>query len=322
MHTNSPRKMLWDLKDKGVITYQKVDDMVRQNQTVTNRRWNIALVTDSSCDLPQEIIDLYQIHVVPLNINFGDRHYLDKVTVGGDQFYELLNSKGEFPSTSQINERVFMDLYTHLASHYDAIISVHMTHHFSGTYKNSKMAAYKIASKFSKPVYSIDSHNLSGALGLLVLKTARAIEGGMPLEILKENIEKWRTQLKIFVSVKNLKHMIRSGRVSRPKGIVANWMGVTPIVSMDKNGRSMLFGKSFSQRENMNRIVEHIRKISEGKNIWNYIVLHAHNREGADKYVMKMQQVTGKNPVAVVDISPVIGMFAGPGTTAVSLLYE
>lgn len=182
IHTNQTAELFHKLKDCGTITFQKVDDMQRQQEMASHRKWKIALVTDSTCDLSQELIDFYQINVVPLNLNFGDSHYLDKMTIQPEQFYDLLESSREFPKTSQINERTFTNLYSHLASHYDAIISIHLTSQFSGTYANSVKAAQRIEKEFNKPVYSIDSRNLSGALGLLVLKTAKKTEMNMQVE--------------------------------------------------------------------------------------------------------------------------------------------
>ena len=322
VHTNQLAELFHDLKDYGSITYQKVDDMIRQHEAAAKRKWNIALVTDSTCDLSQEIIDNYQINVVPLNINFGENHYLDKVTIKPEQFYSLLATSAEFPKTSQINERTFTNLYSHLASHYDAIISIHLTGHFSGTYQSGVKAAERIQNEFKKPVIVIDSKNLSGALGLIVLRVAQSIEAGWPIEAITEGVKTWIDNSKIFVSVKSLKYMIKGGRVSKQKGFIANLLGIKPIVSMDKNGKSILMGQTFSQSSNISKVMKHIEGISQEKQIWNYIVLHAQNPTGAESYTERMFQFTGKKPVSVVDISPVIGMNAGIGSIAVSLLFE
>ena len=322
VHTNHPASLFNTLKNYGTIAYQKVDDMVRQNEYIKHRKWNIALVTDSACDLSQELIDYYQINMVPLNISWKGNYYLDKVTMQPDQLYDLLDSSDELPKTSQINERTFTNLYSQLASHYDAIIAVHLTQQFSGTYLNSLKAAERITSEFKKPVYVIDSRNLSGAQGLLVLKVAKAIEAGMPLQDIVKAAETWIKNLKIFVSVKDLKYMIKGGRVSKNKGLLATLLGINPVVSMDSEGNAMLFGKTFGQTANINKVINHIRTLTERQQVWNYIVLHAHNRKGADIYINRMYALTGKQPVSVVDISPVIGMNAGIGSIAVSLLLE
>lgn len=322
VHTNNPADLFHQLKEIGTITFQKVDDMVRQQEVVNKRKWNIALVTDSTCDLSQELIDFYQINMVPINLNFGDNHYLDKVTIQPNQFYDLLETEAEFPKTSQINEQAFTNLYSHLASHYDAIIAVHLTSQFSGTFANSVKAGERISTEFNKPVYVIDSKNLSGALGLLVLKAAKNIEAGASAESIVQILKKDVLQAKIFVSVRDLKFMIKGGRVSKPKGIIASVLGLNPVISMDENGKSLLFGKTFSQPASLKKIYKHIEKIGRGKTLWNYIILHAHNSKGAKKAEDKMLEITGKKPISVVNISPVIGMHAGSGAIAISLLFN
>ncbi|MFV0545158.1 MAG: DegV family protein [Bacteroides sp.] len=322
VHTNRPAELFQELKGCGTITFQKVDDMVRQQEMVTKRKWNIALVTDSSCDLSQEWLDDYQINVVPLNLNFGENHFLDKVTIQPDQFYDRLESEGEFPKTSQVNEQAFTHLYSRLASFYDAIISIHLTSEFSGTFGNSVKAGRRISKEFNKPIYVIDSRNLSGGLGLLVLKAAKGIEVGRTAESVVEMIMEDISRTKIFVSVRDLKFMIRGGRVSKPKGFIAELLGYNPVVSMDEQGKSMLFGNTFSQHSSLRKIMRHIEKMGRERRVWNYMVLHAHHREGAEEVAEKMVRLTGKKAVSIVDISPVIGMHAGNGAIAVSLLWE
>lgn len=322
VHTSKPADLFEELQDFGTISYQKVDDMVRQQETVNNRKWNIALVTDSTCDLSEELLEKYQVNMVPINLNFGENHYLDKVTIQPKQFYHLLDKSEDFPKTAQINEQAFTNLYSHLASHYDAIIAIHLTEKFSGTCENSRKAAKRITTEFKKPVYVIDSKNLSGALGLLVLNAAELIEEGYQASEVAEKIEKAVEQAKVFVSVRDLKYMIKGGRVSKPKGMIASALGLNPVISMDEDGNSLLFGKTFSQRSSLKKVVKHIQKISKDKDIWNYIVLHAHHPELAAKVETQMEEIAGKKAVSVVDISPVIGMHAGVGSVAVSLLFN
>ena len=322
VHTNHPTQLFQELKSMGTITFQKVDDMVRQQETIFKRKWNIALVTDSTCDLAEELIDNYQVNVVPLNINFGDNHFLDKVTIQPEQFYDMLETEAEFPKTSQINEQAFTNLYSHLASHYDAIIAIHLTGKFSGTYNNSVKAGQRIAKEFDKPIQVIDSKNLSGSLGLLVLKAAQYIEAGEGFDSIVKKIKADVDQSFIFVSVRDLKYMIKGGRVSKPKGMIASLFGLNPVISMDEHGKSMLFGNTFSQKSSLKKVFRHIEKMCEQKTVWNYIILHAHNPEGAVEAEEQMKLLTGKTSVSVVDISPVIGMHAGNGAVAVSLLFN
>jgi DegV family protein with EDD domain len=322
VHTNNPEILFDKLKDVGTITFQKADDMLRQSEAVYKRKWNIALVTDSACDLSDELLEHYQIHSLPINIYMGDNHYLDKVTIKPEQFYSHLNKSKGYPKTAQINEVAFRNLYSHLASHYDAIIAVHLTSQFSGTFFNSKKAAEKISNEFNKPISVIDSKNVSGAIGLIVLRTAKAIESGEKFEDIVKNAEQWVKDSRIFVSVKTLKYMVRGGRVSHFKGFVAKLLNVNPIVSMDEDGKSMVFGKTYSQKSNMEKVINHINELTHERKAWNYIVLHSNNTDAALWYSEKMKLITKKEPVSVVEISPVISANAGIGAASVAFMYE
>jgi len=296
--------------------------MIRHNQIVSNRKWNIALVTDSACDLDPELIDRYQINMVPINLNFGENHYLDKVTIQPEQFYSRLNETTDYPKTAQINENTFTNLYSHLASHYDSVIAVNLSDKLSGTYFSSVKAAQKISQEFNKPITVLNSRNLSGALGLIVLRIAQAIEAGSSHDEIVSFADGWIKNARIFVSVKTLKYMVRGGRVSHAKGLIARILNINPIVSIDDTGKAVVFDKAFSQKANMKKVMGHVEKIKKERNVWNYIVLHANNPEAAEWFTDKMEKLTDKKPVSVVNISPVIGANAGIGAASVALLYD
>ena len=116
--------------------------------------------------------------------------------------------------------------------------------------------------------------------------------------------------------------MIKGGRVSPLKGMLAKAMNVKPIVSMDADGNSLIFGKTYSQKSNMEKVIKHVREISENKRIWNYILLHANNPDGAAWYGKEMEALSSKKPLATVNISPVIGANAGIGAASVAFMYE
>jgi hypothetical protein len=322
IHTNTPALLFDELRHTGTLTFQKADDMIRQSQAVYARKWKIALVTDSTCDLSQELIDHYQINILPININFGDNHYLDKVTIEPEQFYKLLDESPDYPKSSQVNELSFVNLYSHLASHYDSVIAIHLSDKLSGTFNSSVRAARSISNEFNKQVSVINSKNLSGALGLVVLRTAMAIEEGLPHEEVVRLTEKWVDNARIFVSVKSLKYLIRGGRLSATRGFIARMLNITPIVSIDNTGKAIIFGKAFNQKANMEKVMSHIRTTFREKKIWKYIILHANNNEAADWFNERMEQFTGFKPVSIINISPVIGANAGVGAAAVAFLQE
>ncbi|MBK7625810.1 MAG: DegV family EDD domain-containing protein [Bacteroidales bacterium] len=322
VHTDTPAELFNELRLTGTLAFQKADDMVRQSDVVYNRKWKIALVTDSTCDLSQDLLDNYQVNMLPININFGENHYLDKVTIQPEQFYTLLKENKNYPKSSQVNEKAFVNLYSHLASHYDSVIAIHLSDKLSGTFNSSQKAALAISKEFGKPITAINSKNLSGALGLLVLRAARAIEEGKSHDEIVQMTTKWTSDLKIFVSVRDIIYLIRGGRLSAAKGLIARLLNINPIVSIDETGKAIVFDKSFNQKANMEKVMGHIAKICSENKIWNYVVLHANNDEAAKWYAERMEEVTGLPPVSSVNISPIIGANAGIGAAAVALMCE
>jgi uncharacterized protein len=322
LHTNNPANLFSELRSTGTMAFQKADDMIRQSDVVYNRKWKIALVTDSTCDLAQSIIDEYQINMLPININFGENHYLDKITIQPEQFYTLLKENKDYPKSSQVNEKSFTNLYSHLASHYDSIIAVHLSDKLSGTFNSSQKAAKAISQEFNKPITVINSRNLSGALGLIILRTAQAIKAGYSHDQIVSMAQKWTDNVRIFVSVRTIKYLVRGGRVSAVRGLIARMLNINPIVSIDGTGKAIVFDKTFNQKANMEKVMAYISKISTEKTIWNYIVLHANNIDAAEWYSEKMETLINKKPASIVNISPIIGANTGIGAAAVALLFD
>lgn len=322
VHTDTPAELFNVLRNAGTLAFQKADDMVRQSDVVYNRKWKIALVTDSTCDLSQDLIDNYQVNMLPININFGENHYLDKVTIQPEQFYTLLKENKNYPKSSQVNEKAFTNLYSHLASHYDSVIAIHLSDKLSGTFNSSQKAAQAISKEFGKPISVINSKNLSGALGLIVLRAAKAIEEGHSHDEVVKMTEKWTAETKIFVSVRDIIYLIRGGRLSAGKGLIARLLNINPIVSIDESGKAIVFDKAFNQRANMDKVMNHITKITQGKSIWNYTILHANNVDAANWYSEKMEKLTGKGPASLMNISPIIGANAGVGAAGIAFLYD
>ncbi len=322
IHTDTPAELFYKIRNFGAIAFQKADDMLRQYEAAHARKWPIALVTDSCCDLPPDVLDRYQVHVVPLQVSFGDSPYLDKVTITPDQFYMMLDERREFPKTAQPSPQTFESLYANLAGHYDSIMAIHLSKKLSGTYSTSLAAARRVSEQTGKRITVIDSRTLSGSLGLLVLTIARLVERGSSHDEAVAEAEKMLPMAKILVGVRTLKYMVRGGRVSPMAGAVARLLNLKPIVSLNETGESKIFGKAFSQRGVLRKILNHLRADAGAGRVRDYCILHAHNPEGALAYASEVEFVLGRKPAFTLDISPAIGSNAGVGAVAVSFLAE
>jgi len=319
IHTDHPEELFSKVKDYGSIINIKVEDMVKQFEASHKRKADIALVTDSACDIPKEILDEHQIHVVPLNLHFKDSVFLDKATITPDQFYNLLKTQKQHPTTSQPSSQTIQNLFSFLSAHYKSVIAVTISSKLSGIYKQFFNAAGKIK---GKKISILDSKQLSASQGLVVLKIAEEIRKGGDFNQITASAEEWIHKTKILVDISTLKYMVRGGRVSPLKGMLAKALNLKPIISLDEQGKATAYGKSFSRKNNMKKIIKEIKILNEAKGIWNYAVVHAQALERAYSYADKLKQTTGKKPAYIVDISPVVGVHNGLGAVGIAVMIR
>jgi DegV family protein with EDD domain len=319
VHTDRPDELFSGLQDFGVTTQIKVDDMRRQFEAGHARKFETALVTDSACDLPPEMLDEFQIHVIPFNLSFGDNLYLDKVTIKPEKFYSLLKSEREHPKSAQPSQQTVQNMLAFLAGHYKRVIAVHIADGLTGIYKSSLSAQRALG---STNVHVIDSRNISVSQGLLVLRIAEAIRDGMGVEDILAQAEDWISKILILVDVATLKYFVRGGRVSPLKGQVARLLHVKPILSLNAEGKSYPFSKSFSRNMTERKIMRAMAEMTSRGRVWNYAVVHALNPGRARTYVDKMRALLDREPAYVMGVSPVIGVHSGIGAVAVSVMLE
>ncbi|GAB4323083.1 MAG: DegV family protein [Bacteroidales bacterium] len=322
IHTDVPAELFDTIRGFGSTLYKKVDDMVMQRDIVHHRKWNIGLVTDSTCDLPQEIIEEYQIQVVPLTIHFKNDFYLDRLTITPEQFYRRMGELDYNPTTAQPSYKDFTNRYEYLASHYDATIGIHISEKMSGTYSNSRKAAHAIAERHNARISVHSSNKLTAGLGLQVLRAAEAIRDGVPYDELNKLIPQWVDKSYLLVTAPTLKYMVRGGRVSAMKGFLGKVLGVQPIVIVNKEGKTELFGKPRSTKQAMQMVIKESASIMDGHKIWGYAIAHADNQEGADWYAREMEAITGMKPKFVQPASPVLGAHVGPGVVGLAILLD
>lgn len=322
IHSDEPIKLFEAISKKASITYQKVDDMIMQKEMSHHRKWPVALITDSTCDLPQEILEKYQITMVPLTLQFGASLFLDRTTIANEQFYNQLESSAQYPTTSQPAYKDFINKYSYLSSHYNSTIGIHLSKSFSGTFSNSQRAAKAVSEQSGKEITVINSNRISSALGLTVLRAAEAIEQGLSHHEIVSSVESWNDKNHILVSAKTVKYLVKSGRLSHSKGVVGKLLGVKPIISVDNDGKAITFGKAFSEKGSMKQLIKVASDLVEKGKIWGYAISHVRNPETAQWYVTEMERLTGQKPRFVNPCSPVLGVHGGPGTVVLSIMEE
>ncbi|MBS3792028.1 MAG: DegV family protein [Candidatus Bipolaricaulota bacterium] len=322
IHTGNPAELMYELGKTGTVVDQKVDDMQKQHEASYERTTKVAIVTDSTCDLPREVIDELPIYPVPLAVSFGADQFLDKITITPDQFYRMLaelEEDEEYPTSSQPSVGKFKETYSFLLEHYDSIVSLHIAGALSGTVDSAREAAKEVD---ESRITVIDTRQLSTSLGLLVQEVAHKLKKGANHEDLVELTKALRGKTKILVSVKDLKYMVRGGRVNRLEGFFARLLNFKPIISLDETGESELHGRPLLRKTNFNQILEMIGSPHNDSRVKKYAIGHVRAPEEAKELAEMIETETGLTPDYTMDISPLIGAHAGIGAVSVSYLTE
>jgi DegV family protein with EDD domain len=321
VHTDTPAVLFYDLQKHGTIQDIKADDMLRQFEAAHERKAGIAVLTDSACDLPGSVLDDHQVHIIPFNLFFGDSLFLDKVTIEPNQFYDLLKSRREMPTSAQPPQANVERALEFLAGHYDSVIAVTISGGLTGVYGQFLKARETLGLDPAR-VAVVDSRHLSVSEALVVLRVAEAVRAGRSFEEITSEAEGWVAKTKLWVDIRTLKYMVRGGRVSPAKGLLAAALNIKPIVTLDKDGKAAILGKSFSRRQNMKKILGLISKAAEGRRVWNYGLVHAQNPYRALRYADALEDILGKKAAFISDVSPVVGVHNGIGVVGVGVMFE
>lgn len=319
IHTNEPAEVFAIARHYGDLLQQKADDMKKQFLVTHNPHPKIALVVDSACDLSQDFIDEYQIHVIPVRVSFGNSTYIDKITITPDFFYKMLLTEPHHPKTSQPPPADFRNLYAFLLSHYESVISIHLPEAASGTYQNALSAAREFP---EKTITIIDGKSLSIGFGFVAERAAQLIADGKTHDEVVKAVIAYTGQTQVFVSIPSLKYLMRSGRVSKAKGMIAKILNIKPILHLDSRGMPQHFSKSFSDMGAVKKVFKETMKFIRNKNSVRFVVAHANDLQKAEYLVNCLKEKFGDIPIPVLPVSPVLGAHAGNGAAAIGITWE
>jgi len=320
IHSDQPAQVFASLTSTGRVVQQKVDDMLLQYEVAHRRKYPIAIVTDSTCDLPRELIDQYQIQVVPLHIIAGENEYLDKLTIDSEEFFDLADRSPQFPTSSQPSIGLFTRIFSYLSTYYDSIIAIHVGGGIGGTVSTGAQAAKSLDG--AKQISVIDSRHISGSLGLIVLRAAEAVAAGKSHDEVVSEVESYIRKAQLLVSVHTLEYFVKGGRIKPMAGALGKLLNLKPIISVDAEGNPIRFGKAFSERRNVAKIVRMVARRHAESPLRCYAVVHGHDLEAGKYLAAKLEKELGFPPLFIEEIAPVLALHAGRGTTAVVSMQE
>ena len=270
----------------------------------------VAVVTDTTQYLPQEVIDRHGLSLVSLYVNWDGRTDRESEMPGFDDFYAFLKSGGELPSTSQPSVGDFLAVYEPLVAEGTEVFSVHLAGGISGTVESARQAAEQAGGR----IEVMDSETGCGGLGMVALAAARATAEGASLDEVVAAAREARKRLKIWFAIDTLDYLQRGGRIGKAQAMLGAALKIKPILSLEQEivpvERVRTSGRAFE------RMVEYARsRKDDGADGW--VVQHIQAHEQAERLVERGREIFGSEPLWVSEVGPVIGAHVGPGLLGV-----
>lgn len=274
----------------------------------------VRVVTDSTCDIPPELIEELGIKVVPIYVMFGQESYRDRVDMGTDEFFDRLVHNHVHPTTSVPSPKDFADVYNELAKETDEIISIHLTSKESGTY-NSACLARELVENEKCRIEIVDSQSISMSLGMLVIAAAREALAGASLtqvaELVRHNVPK----LHLMILVDTLKYVIRGGRLNKASGLVGTVLRVRPLLTL-KEGDLSPVGVARTKAKAVERLYSFAQGFSRVKEL---AVAYTTDHEEANSLLHRLKQRFPDATSYLTRVGPSLGTHAGPGAMGVAI---
>ena len=271
----------------------------------------VAIVTDTTGYLPADLVERHGIHLVSLYVNWEEESEREADMPNFDDFYRRLRSADRLPTTSQPSIGDFLEAYEPLVDQGLEVVSVHISGGISGTVESARQAKEQLAErKGVDRVTVIDSERSAGGLGLMVLAGARVAQAGGSLDEVVERVKTARADLKMWFAVDTLEYLRRGGRIGPASAWLGSALKIKPILTLDKEITPIERVRTGAKA--MRRLLEYMEQLhADGGDGW--VVQHVQAPEEAQQMVDATREMTGRDPVFVSEVGPVIGAHVGPG---------
>jgi DegV family protein with EDD domain len=318
IHVNDPEQVFDVGRQYGDVSHEKADDMHRQSHSSHDTASSFAVITDSAADIADEDLERLDIHMVPCRLQFGNRGYLDKVSITTSEFFEELATNPEHPTTSQPAPGDFRRQFQFLASHFNDVLSINVTGTASGTYQ----AALSAAERINAPgkVHVINSLNASLGQGLLVVFAAECAHAGASIETTKTAIIELIPQTLTYGMLSDVRYAVRGGRVPPWVRTVAQLLNLTPFIRATPDGRIAPSGLAFGRRNTVAKFAKSLVRKARSKGPLSVAVGHAAYHDGADELEKLLRRDLPQiKRLTKAELGSALGVHTGPGALIVAM---
>ena len=275
----------------------------------------VGIVTDSSCDLPQHLIERFKIVVAPLVVRFGRDVYQDG-ELSPEEFWEKAAGPHR-PYTSQPSVGMFEQFFENLIAQGKQVLCLTVTGKLSGTFNAASVAAQR----FGEAVRVLDSLSMSMGLGLQVLAAARSACAGCSMEQIVAQVEDMRARMHIMILLESLENLRRGGRADALIAIVDRMtraLNIRPVIDV-VDGQLRLMGAARSIQGGLRRMTDLVERLRPLENL---AVVHTRRHDRAQDVAQRLAQLTGfpSERVWVRETGAVLSAHAGAGVIAILAL--
>lgn len=284
---------------------------------------NYEIVSDSSSNLTNDLIEKYGIHIISLVLILNGKEYLsydkdEEVELG--QFYDMMRN-GQTMSTSTINIKACEETFEHILKDGKDILYLGFSSALSGTFNTAKIAADKLHEKYpERKIYCVDTLSASMGQGLLVYYAAKQREEGKTIDHVKDWILNKRLNLCHWFTVDDLFFLKKGGRISATTAILGTALSVKPIMHVDNEGRLVAVGKARGRKNSLQELVKKMEKSCIKPEEQIVFIAHGDCLEDAEFVEQLVRQRLNVKDVLIHYVDPVIGAHSGPGTIALFYL--
>jgi DegV family protein with EDD domain len=279
------------------------------------------IITDDVADIPADLIEKYNIYIIPVNIMFGTEEFLSGITMDHAAFYEKVKQVDahNFPKTSQPTPYQFVEVFEKLIDEGESeFLTVTVSQKLSGTYDSAEAARRELAGKATFHLF--DSQSGSAGQGFLALEAARMAQDGAGADEILSRLEKLRDELIVVFLIDSLEYAVKGGRVGSLRSTVATLLNIKPIMTL-RDGVIVEAGKVRTYSKAITYLVDFVKQRAAGRPV-KLAVIHAGAQEGGEALLARAGDEIEHTEALLADMAVAVAVNLGPGALGIVALPE
>jgi len=266
----------------------------------------IKVVTDSSCDLPEQLVEANDITIVPLTIRFGTDEFVDRQDLSTAEFWAKCDASPTLPETAAPSPGAFEAAFRQAADEgHEGVVAVCLSSGLSATFQSATLAAEAVASTL--PVRVVDSRQASAAVGVLALNAAHLAQGGADISIVADNATEEVTRTKLYATFDTLDNLRKGGRIGRAQAFFGSVLSMKPVIELVDG-----VVEAESRQRTRSKSLRHLAdKVREAGKIEHLTLLHADAPDYEDLLIL-LDEFAPRDEIIVTKVGAVIGTHSGP----------